>query len=107
MSKVKEIFLEEQQRAARRTNPDFMHHINMIKNAPSPTDFKVASYNGISAFIDEIGASAYQKAILLGMIDSYGDSVRLETMDGLDTNPVFPQSEHALMLSTNPEAMVS
>ena len=77
MSKVKEIFLEEQQRAATRTNPEFQNHVRMLKEEPNPIQVQQSALNAFNSMLDSLNMPVHTQAILRGFMMNYAECERL------------------------------
>lgn len=77
MSKVKEIFLEEQQRAATRSNPEFQNHVRMLKEEPNPVEVQQSSLNSFNSMMEDFGLSPYRQTLLRGLMMNYAECERL------------------------------
>lgn len=109
MSKSKENWLQIQQQEARRDNEAFQHHINQIKNAPSPAELQKAALGSISFMLDSLGCSDAFQATIRGFVVSYGEAAKMEAADALHETKVYPDSyiDHALMVTDKAEMAIS
>lgn len=104
MGQSKAMFTELQNEAATRSNPEFQNHVRMLKEEPNPVEVQQSALNAFNSMLDSLNMPAHTQAILRGFMMNYADCERLIVI-GYSPNAV--SADHMLMLSTNPQAMVS
>lgn len=109
MSKVKQIFLEEQQEFAQRGNPEFENHIKLLKETPPPAvALQQSAKNSLNELLEKMGVPSHQQALIRGFVHNLEEAVRIEYLEMInDLKSTNISADHAMMLSTDPENAIS
>ncbi len=101
------MFTELQATDANRRNPEFMHHIEMLKSTPSASELRQSALNSFNSTLDDLNLTTHMQAVLRGYLLNYAECERIIAEDRM-RQPVYnTDADHALMIGCNAEKVIS
>lgn len=69
-----------------------MHHVQMLKEQPSPSDLRQSALNSFNSMMNDFEIEPYRQTLLRGLMMNYAECERLIAEDSTTRTPKFPNT---------------